>query len=97
LHVIGSLKDKQQYNIRYILGNPHGEENPATNSSVYIPSSSTMSCYNSPQIEQYQDTKDQETKTSYAKPDFLFSKYTREGELCVCTNERNLTSIYTHN
>ena len=56
-----------------------------------------MPHYSSPQIDQDQDTKDQETKTSCDRPSLLCSKYTREGELCVCTNERNLTSIYTHN
>jgi hypothetical protein len=61
-----------------------------------------MSHYRSPQIDQDQDTKDQDTKcqeinTSCAIPPFLCSKYTREGELCVYTNERNSTSIYTHN
>ena len=91
MHVIGSLKDKQSQNERYILGRPSGRENP-TNSSVEIPSTITMSCYNSPQIDQ-----DQETKTSCTRPSLLCSKYTREGELCVCANERNSTSIYTHN
>jgi hypothetical protein len=56
-----------------------------------------MSHYRSPQIDQDQDIKDQETNTSCARPPFLCSKYTREGELCVYTNERKSTSIYTHN
>jgi hypothetical protein len=34
LHIIGSLKDKQSQNRRYILGNPCGRENPTTNSLV---------------------------------------------------------------
>jgi hypothetical protein len=56
-----------------------------------------MSRYSSPQIDQDRDTKDQETNTSYARPPLLCSKYTREGEFCVYTNERNSTSIYTNN
>jgi hypothetical protein len=77
------------------MGNPCGGENVAINSLVYIPSINTMSRYSSPQIDQ--DTKDQETKNSYARPPLLCSIYTREGELCVYANERNLSSIYTHN
>ena len=59
-----------------------------------------MSHYSSPQIDQDQDTKDQETKTSCAIPPALdllcYAPNTQENESCVCIQMRGNRPLFIH-